>query len=159
MTSPVISGIISNILQDLDDESTLIYPSGKIQQKIFSCLPGLNGYLGTYYSGDNTIGIISPEISGLSDQRILEVYVEQELLRKEMLKGTRVNFLTAITEGDSRITIADSASALSELYKQTTLELKNLIKQSKYTSISNAPTAIRGSDASIPDYSPQQVYP
>lgn len=154
MASAIISGIVSAVLYDLDDESASSYPSGKVIQKIFSCLPGLNGYLGSEYSGNATEGIIRPEISGTSHQRILEVYVEQELIRKEIIKGSRTFGLTSFSEGDSKVTVSDSGKDLAELYKSVAQELKDLIKQSKYTDVSKSPTAAVGSDGSIPDYGP-----
>lgn len=157
--SAVTSGIISNILYDLSDESAATYPSGKVRQKIYSCLPGLNGYLGSSYSGNAVEDIILPEISGTSHQRILEVYTEQELIRKEMISLTRTFSFTSFQEGDSKVVASDGAKDLAELYKLLAAELKELIKQSKYSDVNASPTAVHGSDGLIADYSPQIVTP
>lgn len=160
MTSPVVSGIIANVLAKLDDESAAVFPSGKVQQCIFASLPTFNGLLGDYYySGDVLVGQITPEISGTMFQGLLELYVASQLSYKECIRAARGGSLKEVSEGDSKVVMNDSAGQLSKLYDKISEEFDKTLKQVKYAIVSQSASIVRGADGSAPLVYPAAPYP
>lgn len=149
MTSPVVSGIIQEILGALNDETAATYPSGSVQLMLFKSIPILNGIMGTSFSGTYEEGVISPEISGTVYLGVLESYVAKELTLKSLYSAARTSNLLTVSEGDSKVTMSDSHKTLSQLYKDLSEQFNILVKNVKYTIVSQAPASVHGTDASI----------
>jgi len=144
MSCPEVSGIVSNILYLLDDENALIYPSGKVEFGVFRSVQPLNGLMGTDFSGVS--GCIEPQISGTVYQPVLEAMVALELTRKSLYTASRTYSLTSFKEGDSTVTVADSAKTLNALYESLSKQFENLVKQTKFSVVSQAPCSVEGTD-------------
>jgi len=159
MTSPVVSGIITNILARLDDESAVVYSSGKVQQAVFASLPTYNGLLGEYmFSGDVVVGQITPEISGTVFQGLLELYVAKDLCFREGLRMSRSGSLKEVSEGDSRVVMNDSATFFLNLSKELEKQFKFALDEIKFAISSQSASIVRGGDASVPLLNPIQNY-
>jgi len=152
------SGYISNILLAVGDEANLVYTSGTVNQLIFAKLPMLNGLMGTCFSGDSTVGCITPSISGTVYQSILELLISKELTKRSMYTASRTFTLTSFKEGDSSVNVSDQSKYLHELYKQLQSEFDRIVNQTKYSIASNAVTTVIGTDASIQETIPYIQY-
>lgn len=158
MGCPDVSGIISNILLAVSDETNLIYTSGNVNQMIFKDLNQLNGEMGTYFSGNLTDACISPVISGTVYQAILELLVARDLTKRTMIAAGRNFNLTSFKEGDSTVTVADQYRNLSNLYKILVDEYNRIVNQTKYTLASRSPSAVYGADSGLQEVLPYQGY-
>lgn len=158
MGCPDVSGIISNILLAVQDESNAIYTSGTVNQMIFKDLPTLNGLMGTCFSGNVTDACISPCISGSAYQAILELLVAKDLTKRTLFGLGRTFQLTSFKEGDSTVTVADNYKNLADLYKFISAEFDRVVDQTKYTIVSQNPAAIHGADSGIQEVLPYQGY-
>lgn len=144
---PIVSGIISNILNAVNDDGT-VYPSGKVNQSIFQAIPLLNGMIGSCFSGNAAQGCIFPEISGSIYQGILELYVAKELTKGSLYSSSRSYNLTSFKEGDSSVTVSDASKNLGFLLNHLSKEFDTMLHLAKYTLASQNPSAIIGTDAS-----------
>lgn len=158
MGCPDVSGIISNILLAVGDETNLVYTSGTVNQLIFKDLPLLNGEMGTCFSGNLTDACIYPSISGTVYQAILELLVAKDLTKKSMFTAGRTFNLTSFKEGDSTVTVSDGFKNLNELYKTIVGEYERIVEQTKYTIASQSPCAVYGADGGPQEAIPYQTY-
>lgn len=147
MASPVVSGLISDILVDLDGTGT--YTSGQVQQILFKNIQTVNGLMGTCFSGNSIDGFISPEISGTVYYAVFLLLVEKELTKRTLYSVSRSYNLTSFAEGDSKVTVSDASRNLGDLYARLNKEFMEMVNQIKYTIVSQAPASIVGGDAGI----------
>jgi hypothetical protein len=144
---PETSGYVSNVLILLNDESGLVYPSGKVGAKMFALLPQFNGLMGTDYSGSWPAGCITPDISGSIYEGVLEAFAAKELAKGSMATASRSYTLTSFKEGDSTVTMSDASKNAVEFYKILSADFDKLLQQAKYSLVSNAPSSVIGLDA------------